>query len=65
MKGILYGYTPCGTHTGSTEVRNNIPLMVTVCIALFAVISEVQRKDCVSHVLQHLAGMDECVDNFC
>ena len=24
-----------------------------------------KRKDCVNHVLQHLAGMDECVDNSC
>ena len=52
-------------HVCGTEVRNNITLTGTVCIALFAVISELQRKDCVSHVPQHLAGMDECVDNFC
>ena len=37
-------YTPCETHTGSFEVRNNITLMVTVCIASFKTIGKLQRK---------------------
>ena len=36
-----------------------------VCIVSFKVIDELQRKDCISHMLQRLAGIDECVDNFC
>ena len=53
-------YTLCETHTcmGDSEVRNSIALTVTVCIASFKVISGLQRKDCVSCVLKHLAGMD-------
>ena len=27
LKAILHGYTPCETHVGGTEVRNNITLM--------------------------------------
>ena len=40
----MHGYTPCGTHTGGIEVKNNIALTVTVCIALFVVIGELQRE---------------------
>ena len=40
----LYSYTPCGTHTSDFEVKNNITLTVTVCIASFEVIGEVQRE---------------------
>ena len=43
-KATLHGYTPSETHTGSFEVKNNIALTVTVCIALFEVIGEVQRE---------------------
>ena len=32
------------------EVKNNIALVVTVCIGSFEVICELQGKDCVSHV---------------
>ena len=39
--------------------------MVTVCIASFEVIGELQRKTCVSHVLQCLAGIHERVYNSC
>ena len=37
-------YAACETHLDSFEVRNNIALMVTVCIALFEVISKLQKK---------------------
>ena len=55
-------YTPCGTHTGGFEGKNNITLMVTVCIASFEVISELQRKRLHS---SHATEMDDCVNNFC
>ena len=50
---------------GGIEVRKSIALTVTVGIALLKVIGELQWKNCVSHVPQHLAGKDKCVDNFC
>ena len=34
------------------EVKNNITLMVTVCIASFEVIGELQRERWISHVLK-------------
>ena len=40
----MHGHTPCGTHTGSIEVKNKIVLTVTVCIASFEVIGELQRE---------------------
>ena len=43
-KAALHGYTLCGTHTGGIEVENNIALTVTVCIASFEVIGELQRE---------------------
>ena len=52
-------------HTDSFEVKNNITLTATVCIASFEVIGNFQRKYCITHVLQHLAGMDKHVDNSC
>ena len=57
-----------GTHTCSFKVENNIVLMVTVCIASFEVTGELQRErlhHSLIHVPQHLAGMDERVDNSC
>ena len=40
----------CGTHMGSFEVKNNIALTVTVYVASFKVISELQRERlCHSH----------------
>ena len=36
--------TECGTHTSDFEVKNNIALTVTVCIASFEVIGELQRE---------------------
>ena len=45
--------TPCETHTGGFEVRNNIALTVTVCIGSFEAIGELPRKDCISHVCKH------------
>ena len=40
--------------------------MVAVCIASFQVIGELKKqKDCISHVLQCLAGMDEHVNDSC
>ena len=44
------------------EVKNNITLTVTVCIASFEAIGELQKRQSVP---QHLAGMDEHVDNSC
>ena len=41
---------------GGFEVRNNIALMVTVCIASFEVISELQKEKSISHVPQCSAG---------
>ena len=41
---IVTVYTPCGTHTSDFEVKNNIALMVTVCIASFEVIGKLQRE---------------------
>ena len=35
---------PVGHNTGDIEVENNIALMVTVCIASFKVIGELQRE---------------------
>ena len=35
---------PVGHHTGGIEVENNITLTVTVCIASFEVIGELQRE---------------------
>ena len=40
-------------------------LTVTVCIASFEVIGELQRERLHHHMLQRLAGMDERVDNSC
>ena len=65
LKAALHSYTPCGIYTSDFGVKNNIALTVTVCIAAFEVIGELQREDCVSHVPKCLAGMDECVDNSC
>ena len=42
LETTLHGYTPCETRTGGFEVRDDIALTVTVCIALFEVISELQ-----------------------
>ena len=45
LKACISGiYTPCETHTGGFEVRNNIALTVTVCIALFVAIGELQKS---------------------
>ena len=43
LKAALHRYTPCGIHTSDFEVKNNIALTVTVCIASFEVIGELQR----------------------
>ena len=43
--------------------KKYIASTVTVCIASFEAIGELQRKRCVSHVLQCLAGIHERVDN--
>ena len=40
----MHGYTPCGTHTGSIEVENNIVLTVTIWMASFKVIGELQGE---------------------
>ena len=40
----LIPITACVTPLGSFEVRNNITLMVTVCIASFQMIGELQRE---------------------
>ena len=34
--------TPCGTHTGGFEVKNNIVWTIMVCIASFKAIGELQ-----------------------
>ena len=65
LKAALHSYTPCGTHTSDFEVKNNIALTVTVCIASFEVIGEFQRERLRHHVPKRLAGMDERVDNSC
>ena len=44
LKATLHSYTLCGTHTSDFEVKNNIALTVTVCIASFEVISKLQRE---------------------
>ena len=44
LKAALHSYTPCGTHTSDFEVKNNITLTVTVCIASFEVIGKLQRE---------------------
>ena len=44
LKAALHSYTPCGTHTSDFEVKNNIALTVTVCIASFEVIGKLQRE---------------------
>ena len=44
LKAALHSYTPSGTHTSDFEVKNNIALTVTVCIASFEVISKLQRE---------------------
>ena len=44
LKATLHSYTACGTHTSDFEVKNNIALMVTICIASFEVIGELQRE---------------------
>ena len=44
LKATLHSYTPCGTHTSDFEVKNNIVLTVTFCIALFEVIGELQTE---------------------
>ena len=43
LKGCTTCYTPCETHMGGFEVKNDIALTVTVCIALFKAISELQK----------------------
>ena len=50
-------------HIISFEVKNNIALTVTVCIALFEVIGEVQKERL--HYSTYIAGMDECMDTSC
>ena len=47
------------------EVKNNIALKVTVCIASFEVIGELQRERLHHHMLKHLAGVDKRVYNSC
>ena len=50
---------------GHFEVKNNVALRVTVCIASFQMIGELKiQKDCVSQVLQCLAGIYEHVNDF-
>ena len=44
LKAALHTYTPCETHTSDFEVKNNIALTVTVCIAWFEVIGKLQRE---------------------
>ena len=44
LKAALHSHTSCGTHTSDLEVNNSITLTVTVCIASFEVISELQRE---------------------
>ena len=44
LKAAMHSYTPCGTHMSSFEVKNNIAWTVTVCIASFEVIGELQRE---------------------
>ena len=63
----MQDYTACETHTGIFEVKNNIALTVTLCIASFEAISELQRKKrlLIQCYIQHLVGMDEHMDNFC
>ena len=39
-----YTHTPCGTQTGGFEVKNNIALTATVCIASFEAIGKLQRE---------------------
>ena len=48
---------------GGFEVRNDIALTVTVCIASFKTIGKPQRERCSSHVPCHLARTN--VDNSC
>ena len=51
---------------GSFEVKNNIALTVTVCIASFEAIGELQRERLHhSRAAAFTAGMDERVDNSC
>ena len=50
-------------HIISFEVKNNIALTVTVCIALFEVIGEVQKERL--HHSIYIAGMNECMDTSC
>ena len=53
---------PCRTHTGSFEVTNNIALTVTLCLRRSV---SLKGTDRIMHMLQCLAGMDECMDNSC
>ena len=46
------------------DIRNNIALTIKVCIVSVEATGELQRKN-VSHVPQHLAGMEKCMDNSC
>ena len=40
----MHSYTPCGTHMAGSEVKINVTLMVTVCIASFKAIGKLQKE---------------------
>ena len=42
--GRPHCWAPCEANMGGFEVRNNIALMITVCIALFKAIGELQKE---------------------
>ena len=65
LKAALHSYTSCGTHTSDFDVKNNIAFKVTVCIASFKVIGELQWERLRQHVPKRYAGMDERVDKSC
>ena len=64
LKAALHCFTPNGTCTGSFEVKNNIALTIMVCSASRRSVN-FNGKDCIIHMPQCLAGMDEHMDNSC
>ena len=65
LKAALHSDTPCGKHTSDFEVKSNIPLTVTVCIALFKVIGELQKGTGLHQSRAEVFSWDERVDNSC
>ena len=62
---MLQNYTACETPSGGFEVRNNIALTLTVCIASFKTNSKLQRKRLRHSYVIVFSWTDGRMDNSC